>query len=401
MNFKKRFSFVIPTFQKKLLLYNTLETLNDLEGYDGRFEAVVVDDGSTDGTEELVKRMEKKFDCKYVYLPRCDESSRSRTRNRGIERSEGEIVIFIDSDMLVRPDYLKEMDRCFKNDMDIVVIGNRVMLSEDVSRKEILSKKLFGMKKMQLNRLQKIEMRHLIYNSISYNASNQIYPWLQVFSCNMAVPRIHLDKAGYFDEKFKGWGGEDVELGYRLFKNGKRIIINNNIEAYHQYHEGATGLYIPPERYPDIERNTAYMLEKHPEAMPYPAPIIIRLFKGKFFLRLNEMRARIWTFRINLRDERKLEDIKARVLKYSRQKVFGVAVVDYLENTGIDMWIQLLGKCDTIPYYVPASKIKQMRRVFDLVTFVRWGVTYYVMRLNCTAWQIYYWFKEKYGKKRK
>lgn len=391
MKISKRFSFVIPTYQKKVLLKNTLESLNRQKGYSRKdYEAVVIDDGSTDGTEEYIKGINKNYDLTYIYLPRCADSSRARTRNKGIEAATGEIIVFIDADMLIREDYLHELDQCFKMDQNIIVIGNRIMLNEDVTYEEMLSPNPFLSKKFQLNSFKKVEMRHLIYRQVSYNALNQIYPWLQVFSCNMAVHRTNLDKVGHFDENFKGWGSEDVELGYRLYKKGTRIIINNNIESYHQYHEGATGLRIPPERYPDIETNTTYLMQKHPEAMKYGIPLVIKLFKGKFFLRLNVTGGKLIGFRIKLKDESELDNVKAKILKYSKHKGWGIKVIDYLENTDLAFWIQSRNEYKSIPHYFPVSKKIEMRKAFTVLMSISWGISFFLLRLNCIFWEFIY-----------
>ena len=50
-----------------------------------------------------------------------------------LEIMDGEIIIFIDSDIIIKPDYLNELDRCFLVNKNIAVIGNRLMLNKPIT----------------------------------------------------------------------------------------------------------------------------------------------------------------------------------------------------------------------------------------------------------------------------
>jgi glycosyltransferase involved in cell wall biosynthesis len=89
---------VIPAYNNKLLLRKTLEALNYQIGY-GRndYEVIIVDDGSSDGTCDYIKNVNRNYNLKYFYLERCDDSGRARARNYGWKKASGDIIIFIDS----------------------------------------------------------------------------------------------------------------------------------------------------------------------------------------------------------------------------------------------------------------------------------------------------------------
>ena len=199
MSNRKRFSIVIPSYQSKMQLGNTLRALDKQNGISkDSYEVIVVDDGSSDGTGEYIGKIPKGYEFKYRYLERGPESSRGRTRNTGIGLADGEIIVFLDSDILVREDYLEKMDEYFKFDEDILVIGYRFMMNEDVTEEDMNSVNLFENKKFALDDFAKMELRHGLFLSISCSSKCNKYPWIHVFSCNMAVSRKNLDRAGYF-----------------------------------------------------------------------------------------------------------------------------------------------------------------------------------------------------------
>lgn len=365
-----RFSFVIPTYQGKVLVKNTLEVLNHLEGY-GRngYEVILVDDGSTDGTEEYIKGINQNYDLKYIYIERTEKSSRGGARNRGWRAADGEIIVFIDGDILVRADYLKELDRCFRLDKDILVIGNRVMLSEDVPYEAACDRAVLEKRIYKLSRFSQMEARYYKYYRFSYNASYQNYPWLDVFSCNMAVPKKWLDSTGGFDGNFKGWGLEDVELGYALYENGVKIVINSRLQVFHQNHPGSDRLKISKKKYKDIDKNICYFLKKHPNAINASEDLIYKFLKGLTEIDMIPKQKKPFK-RITLinNDRENLNNLQKNIIELSGQGGIWLRIIDYLEDTDLDIWIQLLGKRASTPQYIPISKRKEFQ---DLMGPVR------------------------------
>ena len=391
MNNQKRFSFIIPTYQSKKLIKNTLQTLNFQRGYTGEdYEAVVIDDGSDDGTREYIKGINRNYELKYIYLDRSSESSRSRARNAGIKAACGEIIIFIDGDMLVKENYLQETDRCFKVREDIVVIGNRVMLDKEVPHEEVSKDRYYEGPEFKINTFKKLEMRHIVYSELSYNSSCHIYPWLQAFSCNMAIPKRLMEEYGYFDEQFKGWGLEDVELGYRLYKNGAKIIINNRTEAFHQYHWNMDRAKNNDGKNNDIERNTLYFIEKHPEALNVSKPVALKLFKGIALFRLNAVSGIRKRVRIDYREKGSLKEIKLQILSLCKNKHMNIVINDFVEDDNLDLWIQLLGEQKSIPRYFPASKKRELRSTMNAIVSLNIILGFIILNLKKAGLYLYF-----------
>src|SRR5690554_3150909 len=88
------FSVIIPTYNRASLITKTIESVID-QSYQN-FEIIVVDDGSTDNTKEVVKLiMDPRL--KYFYV---ENGERGRARNIGTFHAEGKYVTFLDSDDL-------------------------------------------------------------------------------------------------------------------------------------------------------------------------------------------------------------------------------------------------------------------------------------------------------------
>lgn len=361
----KRFSFVIPTYQGKKLVKNTLEVLNYQTGYESKdYEVVLVDDGSTDGTGEYIKGVNRNYNLKYLYIERSAESSRAKARNHGWKAAEGEIIIFIDGDILVNRNYLLELDRCYGLDRDILVIGNRIMLWEELPFDSVHNRAAPEDVFFSPDSRLQLESRYYKYYRFSYNINYQLYPWLDVFSCNMAVPKSWLERTGGFDEGFKGWGLEDVEVGYAMWKEGIRIVLSSKLEVYHQNHPGSDSLKLSKKKYGDVDKNIGYFLKKHPEAFNAPENLVYKVLKGLAEIDLTP-RKKLFSKRVtlNFKDKSSLGDLKKTVIKYSDQKDIRLKIIDHVETTDLDIWIQLLGKRQSAPQYIPVSKRNEFRRL--------------------------------------
>lgn len=350
----KKYSIVIITYQGKDLVINTLESLRYQRGFTREdYEVIVVDDGSVDGTREAVEQRYKDL-CKYIFLERCEESCRSRARNIGFKHTEGEYIVFVDGDIIAKENYLQEIDRCLSMDENIMVTGPRIMFQDKVLLDEVQDKSIFNKIVFDRTKEELFEIRDLAFEYYSYNAAAYRYPWLIMFSFSIALHRKWLDKYGGFDEFFKGWSMEDIEIFYRMSKNGVRIVFNSRLEVLHQYHGNHNVTH--PSKYPEIERNIDYFYEKHPE-VDIPKQEMYDLVKLKTRICLGyEVDASLGTRTIEFRDRQELEAVKNEILTLSGQSGYELIVLDYVEDTDLDVWIQLLGKRNSIPKYYPVSR---------------------------------------------
>lgn len=98
-------SIVIPTWNRRDMLMEALESVRSQRWK--RWEAIVVDDGSDDGTIEAVERLAAQ-DSRFVLIRRPHEGV-CRARNSGLEAARGDYIAFLDSDNVWTPQYLDRM----------------------------------------------------------------------------------------------------------------------------------------------------------------------------------------------------------------------------------------------------------------------------------------------------
>lgn len=353
----KKYSFVIPSYNCKSMLRNTLEALNCQTGfgYDD-YEVVVVDDGSDDGTWEHIRYVNKNYMLKYIYLEREPCSCRARARNFGWKSAEGEIIIFIDADIIVKPTYLSELERFYKYEKNLMVMGLRLMLPRGVIIDFDDLYQIYGFDRKKLTLLDKT---YFIYDLLSYNISRIRSPGILFATNNGAVPRQSLEAIDGFDENYIGYGYEDQDLACRLLKTDSiKFALNNKLEVLHQYHPHYD--YVDSE----LKNNGKLFLSKFPYAegnIPMSQEVDIWGVLGvpdDKFLSLYDWKHHKEDKNViidysNIKD---IEEIKERIFKLSTQKGLDIVVNDYIEQGDLDIWIQLLGERESTPKYFPVSK---------------------------------------------
>ena len=111
-------SIIIPTYNRAKLIINTLHSV-EVQTYTN-WECLVVDDGSTDNTFEVVQEFVNK-DGRFKYLPNKRKKGAQGARNTGLSESKGEFIQFLDSDDIIHPEkfslQLEEFARNAKLDM--------------------------------------------------------------------------------------------------------------------------------------------------------------------------------------------------------------------------------------------------------------------------------------------
>lgn len=210
-----RFSVVIPTCQRRDLALAAVRALESQELRD--FEAIVVVDGSTDGTAEALRGLETSFPFAVHEQPNAGAAS---ARNRGAAAARGEILLFLDDDMEAHPRLLAEHDRSHREGAEVVL--GHIPLHPD-SPKGMLSRAVGTWAE---NRLRKL------------SAPGAELTFHELLTGQISLRRDLFRLLGGFDDAFTRdgtYGDEDLDFGQRLLDAGCRVVFNPGAVSWQRY----------------------------------------------------------------------------------------------------------------------------------------------------------------------
>ena len=224
-------SVVVPTYNRLPILQKCLAALEN-QTITQTYEVVVVDDGSSDGTVEFLQSHTDEFP--HVRLLLQNHEGAAIARNTGIDAAKGEIIVFIDSDLVVTPVFLESHAQSLKGKERFFTYGlviNTSNFDDPTSEKVKIT-----------------------------DISNAFFA-----TGNVAISKHWLIEAGKFDTSFRQYGWEDLELGVRLKNLGLKLIKCPEAVGYH-WHPAFT--IDKMQRMLDVEEQRGRMsivfYQKHP-----------------------------------------------------------------------------------------------------------------------------------------
>jgi GT2 family glycosyltransferase len=212
-------SVIIPTYNRQKKLAHTLEALFGQQGLENvAWEIIVIDDGSTDGTGDLVAELSEESPVPLTYNYQ-ENSGPAAARNRGIRTARAPLVLMIGDDILATPTLLTKHLAAHK-------------------RYPHLQDAILGLIEWAPSLNVTPFMRWWIENRFRFGAlqEGKLEPDFSFFyTCNISVKREFLLNHGLFDESFRTAAYEDTELAYRLNQAGLRIHFVLQAIAYHDH----------------------------------------------------------------------------------------------------------------------------------------------------------------------
>ena len=197
-----RFSVVIPNMNGAATLRETLEAIFST-GYQN-LEVIVVDDGSTDSSALIAEE----FDVRLLQHKLCRGAASSR--NDGAEAARGEVIIFMDSDVIIPPDTFRIIER----DLTDPAISGVIGLFQPETR---FNDFCTGYKNFYM---------HYTYRKLPER--------VQIFFTSIAAIRKEIfDRSGGFDTAYRGSSIEDMEFGLRITESGYQILLDQNLQVEH------------------------------------------------------------------------------------------------------------------------------------------------------------------------
>lgn len=203
------FSVIIPTYNRPDYLSACLESLAHIDYPCGRFEVIVVDDGSKMPPHEICAAFRDRLSIKLLAQPHAGQAA---ARNAGSHLARGEFLAFTDDDCLCKSDWLRQLEHHFITAPQHLIGGRTLNL---------------------LHRNPFSRMSQLILDVV-YDHYNRDANGPRFFaSNNFAVPRAIFIRLGGFDARFKT--AEDRELCDRWLRQGYRMTYAPEAVVYHAH----------------------------------------------------------------------------------------------------------------------------------------------------------------------
>lgn len=238
-------SVIVPTFERRESLRRLLEALAAQTLPANQFEVLVSIDGSRDGTLEMLESFRAPYPLRWQW---ARNRGRAAACNAAIRRAAGEIVLMLDDDMEPTRGLLAAHRRAHSAGVTRCVLGPvpfRIRGTDQPFRRHVGAK--FN---EHLQRLGQPEHQFVLRD---------------FYSGNTSVRRKLLLEVGLFDEDFRAYGNEDLELGYRLIASGVTLDFAPDAVAWQHYDKAVDALA----RDAMAKGRTAVLLcAKHPGALP-------------------------------------------------------------------------------------------------------------------------------------
>ncbi|MEQ8224899.1 MAG: glycosyltransferase [Candidatus Eremiobacterota bacterium] len=193
-----KLSIIIPTFNRRDVLFYCLKSLSNQSFPVDNFEVLVIDDGSTEDIPSLIKEFNQSLFIRYF---RQDKKGQASAENLGIKHAAGEILLFLDNDMISTPGLVEEHFNFHQKYKNYIIRGSYANTSDYINPESA--------------------------------SEGRFYSSAFFINGNVSMTKEILFKAGMFDEQFSSYGWLDLELGVRLKKIGAKAITNEKAFTYH------------------------------------------------------------------------------------------------------------------------------------------------------------------------
>jgi len=376
-------TIVIPTYNRADLLDRTLTHVYEQKQIASiHYEVIVVDDGSSDHTNQVAEKFRKKHNnFRYLFRKRDKRSCRARTRNLGLKVSNGKQVTFLDTGVLIPENFINNLVTVIKKEEnDKLVIYHSVLGmyidpdKDDVSIIDSVTPNNLSQISHQLNAIPEwIDRRTGMFDFADNRLDQLSAPWSIGWTAAYSVSKSLLTLIGGFDDSFIGWGAEDTDLSYRLYKEGANFISDPNALCLHVPHSSTSESF--QEKSVSNANNELTLHQKHYSFdtelyLYYPAPFYIQALNKYNNLVLSYITPRYHSTVFSFINQYLMESKKSVAIGFD-----GYAFLEQLSVTDVfiqnkDLKHQLQ---KVLPqkkfHYVLGSNTKYSDQYFDSVVF--------------------------------
>lgn len=219
---RPKYSFVVPVHNGEKTLAHTLQSIQ--EQTLKNFELLIVDNASDDGSAAVAKR----FPGTYLF---CKNLGRAKARNAGARRAQGEYLAFVDADVKLEKNWLKQVDR-FLHRVPLDAMGTQIVPK---GSKDLLSRFRFLSGKNKTNGT----FLNLYHSSVG------VLPLINTAAC--VFSRKSFESVGGFDDRLIR--NEDLDLSMRLFHEGYLLGGTRRARATVRFETNSTIPFAEPVAY--------------------------------------------------------------------------------------------------------------------------------------------------------
>lgn len=279
-------SVIIPTFNRSAVLEQTLRALAEQRFEPGsgiRFEVIVVDDGSRDDTPQVCTSIADGYPVPLRYR-RQENRKQGAARNRGASIARGGLLVFLGDDTVPCRDFLAAHLRAHAEDDPLRAAIGYTRWAEGYPATRFM--RYIGEYGWQFG--------------FSLIEDPENVPFNFFYTSNLSLPRLFFQKAGGFDEDFREYGWEDIELSWRLSQMGMRLVYRPAAVAHH-HHPTTMRSFLSRQR--RVGHSAWTFFGKHPEMGDFlnvgrvKAPSVVHRLKLELLTRLC-----CWTERLSWPD---------------------------------------------------------------------------------------------------
>lgn len=220
-----KFSFIVPVYNVKDYLHECIESI--LNQTVDNYEVILIDDGSTDGSNIICQEYSLKYD--KIRMFRKENGGLSDARNFGIDKAKGEYLIFVDSDDYIEPESLTNFMHSLELYKNPDVLITRI-------------------KKIRLDTVKLMDS-NLPMHIISNNSKQDIITWMFTESNSLWPAVRYVVKREFIEEeklKFKkGFYHEDIDWTTKLFLYARTFSATDFYWYNHRMHREGSITTVP------------------------------------------------------------------------------------------------------------------------------------------------------------
>ncbi|ARV06172.1 glycosyl transferase family 2 [Polaribacter sp. SA4-10] len=207
---KLLFTIIIPVYNRPIEMGELLESLVN-QDFSNDFEVLIIEDGSTNKSDKVIGKYKEQLNLKYFYK---ENSGAGASRNFGMQKALGNYFIILDSDVLLPKQYLSEVKNALENKFTAAFGGPDAAHTSFTPLQKAINYSMTA-----------------VLTTGGIRGKKQAVGKFQPRSFNLGLSKIAFEKTQGFSEMKNG---EDIDLTFRLWKNGFETQLIEKAFVYHK-----------------------------------------------------------------------------------------------------------------------------------------------------------------------